>query len=124
VQLNLAEPLITMMARLQDQQSTLTIHQHLGLTHIQHLAGIHNLFDTVVGFQNYPWDSPGDTVVRITLATGRDATHYPLTLRVSPAPRLQLRLEYRGDLFERASIEAFAVRPPTQIRLSGGSISF
>src|SRR5262249_15116052 len=36
--------------------------------------------------------------------------HYPLSLMVAPSERLQLRLDYRPDLFERASVEALAGR--------------
>jgi pristinamycin I synthase-3/4 len=114
VQLNPAEPLITMMTRLQDQQSTLNAHQHLGLTRIQHLAGLNDLFDTAMVFENYPHDSsdlptPG-TDLRVTSATGRDATHYPLTLIICPTPHLRLRLDYRSDLFQPTTIEALATR--------------
>src|SRR5262249_55638701 len=35
---------------------------------------------------------------------------YPLSLMVAPSERLQLRLDYRPDLFERASVEALAGR--------------
>ena len=116
VQVNPAETLITMMTRLQDEQSALSAHQHLGLPHIQHLAGMGELFDTAMVFENYPWDSPPDalpnpdTGLQITPVTGSDATHYPLTLTVCPAPHLHLRLDYRSDLLDQASIEALASR--------------
>ena len=41
---------------------------------------------------------------------GRDATHYPLALIVQPGEALQLRLDYRGDLFERGTVEAIGQR--------------
>ena len=41
---------------------------------------------------------------------GRDATHYPLALIVQPGETLQLRLDYRPDLFERADVEAMGRR--------------
>ena len=41
---------------------------------------------------------------------GRDATHYPLALIVHPGEQLQLRLDYRGDLFERGTVEALGQR--------------
>ncbi|MGH3770928.1 MAG: condensation domain-containing protein, partial [Pseudonocardiaceae bacterium] len=117
VRVNPAETLITMMTRLQDEQSSLTAHQHLGLAHVQHLTGVSELFDAPMAFENYPWDYlthdvlPGpDTGLRITLIDIRDATHYPLTLLVCPAPQLHLRLGYRSDLFDRASAEAITGR--------------
>ena len=70
-----AQTLITMLTQLQDQQSSLTTHQHLGLTHIQNLAAMGELFDTAMVLKNYPWDSstPGalsnlDTSLRVTLS--------------------------------------------------------
>ena len=50
------------------------------------------------------------TVLRLTGAAGHDATHYPLSLIVLPGERLRLRLDYRGDLFDRASVESLAGR--------------
>ena len=41
---------------------------------------------------------------------GRDATHYPLALIVQPGEALQLRLDYRGDLFDRGTVEAIGRR--------------
>ena len=41
---------------------------------------------------------------------GHDATHYPLALIVQPGETLQLRLDYRPDLFERGSVEALGGR--------------
>ncbi|PZS13968.1 MAG: non-ribosomal peptide synthetase, partial [Pseudonocardiales bacterium] len=99
-----AEPLSTLLTRVQDEQSQLIVHQYLGLTDIQHLAGLGKLFDTLMVFENYPLD-PGalntpNTSVRITGVTGRDATHYPLSLIAvpGPGPRLRLRVDYRTDL--------------------------
>ncbi|MGH3754912.1 MAG: amino acid adenylation domain-containing protein, partial [Pseudonocardiaceae bacterium] len=116
VRLRPAEPLIALLTRLQDEQSRLIAHQHLGLTDIQHLAGLGELFDTLTVFENYPLDSdilntPG-TGMRITGITGHDATHYPLSLIAvpGPGPRLRLRIDYRTDVFDRASVESMLAR--------------
>ena len=45
--------------RLQDSQSRLMAHQHLGLAEIQGLAGLGELFDTLLVFENYPVDRAG-----------------------------------------------------------------
>ena len=44
---------------MQDSQSRLMAHQHLGLAEIQGLAGLGELFDTLVVFENYPVDRGG-----------------------------------------------------------------
>ena len=49
-------PLAALLSVLQDSQSRLMAHQHLGLAEIQNLAGLGELFDTLVVFENYPVD--------------------------------------------------------------------
>ncbi|MBB5959617.1 amino acid adenylation domain-containing protein/non-ribosomal peptide synthase protein (TIGR01720 family) [Saccharothrix tamanrassetensis] len=115
VQLDPAETLIDMLTRLQHEQSRLTAHQHLSLTQIHHQAGFGELFDTAMSFENYPLThdtlpSP-HTGLRITSLDDHDATHYPLSLVACPGSgNLQLRLDYRPDLFQRAGIENLAAR--------------
>ena len=46
-------------SEVQDGQSRLMAHQHLGLAEIQQLAGLGELFDTLVVFENYPVDRGG-----------------------------------------------------------------
>ena len=85
----------------------LMAHQHLGLAEIQQAAGVGELFDTLLVFENYPVDRAGLAARQARRAAslagsqGRDATHYPLALIVQPGEELQLRLDYRPDLFER-----------------------
>ena len=96
-----------LLTRLQDSQSQLIAHQHLGLAEIQSLAGLGDLFDTLVVFENYPLDRSAlaQPVAGLALTSleGHDATHYPLSLMAVPAERLRLRLQYRTDLFERST---------------------
>ncbi|MER7004922.1 amino acid adenylation domain-containing protein [Dactylosporangium sp. NPDC000555] len=107
VRLDLAQSLAAALERLQSEQAALIDHHHLGLADVQRAAGLGELFDTVVGFENTPLDGaavrrpvPG---LRIALAAGvaPGATHYPLSLVVVPGDELSLELNYRGDLFER-----------------------
>jgi amino acid adenylation domain-containing protein len=60
-----------------------------------------------VDSNGYSADAGG---LRLSSAAGHDATHYPLSLMVVPGDRLRLRLDYRGDLFDRPRIEALAER--------------
>ena len=79
-------------------------HQHLGLAEIQRLAGLGELFDTLMVFENYPVDRAGLAARAAGCGLrggGHDATHYPLSLLVRPGERLVLRLDYRPDLFDR-----------------------
>ena len=114
VTLSSDQPLLTLLEQVQDSQSRMMAHQHLGLAEIQRLAGLGELFDTLLVFENFPIDhnslSAETGGLRLTNVSGYDATHYPLTLFVIPGDRLQLRLDFRADLFDRSSIEALVQR--------------
>ena len=56
VRLPAGQPLVDLLTELQESQSRLIAHQHLGLAEIQGLAGLGELFDTLVVFENYPVD--------------------------------------------------------------------
>ncbi|GAA0554667.1 non-ribosomal peptide synthetase [Paractinoplanes ferrugineus] len=103
VRIDPAEPVRDLLTRVQDEQSALLDHQYLGLADIQRLAGVGELFDTLLIVENYPdRGADGDALLAVADAGGRDATHYPLTLVVDPGERLRLGLEYRPDLFPDA----------------------
>lgn len=111
------EPLSTALARLQDGQSELIEHHHVGLADIQRAAGGHRqLFDTLLVFENYPLDA--DTVTAALDGTGLrvsgwragGATHYPLTLAVFAERTLTVTFEYRRDSFDAGTVERFAGR--------------
>ena len=78
------------------------------------MAGLGELFDTLVVFENYPVDRSALAQpvagLALTSVEGHDATHYPLSLMAVPAERLRLRLQYRTDLFERSTVEAIGRR--------------
>ncbi|MCQ8773511.1 amino acid adenylation domain-containing protein [Streptomyces telluris] len=100
--------------QLQDQRVGLLEHDHRALTDIQRTAGLQGpLFDTNVVVDNFPVNTtpalPGrDLDVSIRF---RDTpTHFPLTLVVEPGPRLEVRLNYRGELIDRAQVERLAIR--------------
>ena len=102
----------------QERQSALLAHQHIGLGEIQQAAGIGELFDTLLVFENYPVDREGLAApaggLRLGAVEGRDATHYPLTLLVQPGEVLRLRLDHRPDLISqgRSRADRRAARSP------------
>ncbi|MEW2162671.1 non-ribosomal peptide synthase/polyketide synthase [Streptomyces sp. NPDC007084] len=103
------EPLDAFLDRLQDEQSQLIAHQHVGLSDIQRRAGLGELFDSLVVFESYPDASgPGlgaDDGLTTSVRDHQDSTHYPFTWAVEPAERLTLTAEYRTDLFTPALVE-------------------
>ncbi len=98
----------------QERQSALLAHQHIGLSEIQQAAGIGELFDTLLVFENYPVDREGLAApaggLRLGAVEGRDATHYPLALLVQPGEVLRLRLDHRPDLISRGEAELIGAR--------------
>src|SRR5262249_6749107 len=108
------EALGEFFGRLQHEQSELLAHQHLGLVEIQSLAGLGELFDTLVVFENYPVDRSAlarpVAGLRLSSFEAHDATHYPLSLTAASIGRLTLRLQSRPDLFERSTVEAMGQR--------------
>ncbi|MFD8607246.1 condensation domain-containing protein, partial [Streptomyces globisporus] len=101
--------------RVHGEQGALLPHQHLGLTEIQRAAGLGDAFDTVVAVENFP--AARDTSAerraagaKIAAIEGRDATHYPLSLAVTPGDSLKLRLDYRSDRFDRDAVAVLADR--------------
>ena len=90
VRLPPAKPLVELLQQVQDSQSRLMAHQHLGLAEIQSLAGLGELFDTLVVFENYPVDRSSlaarcSAACGLPTSAGDDATHYPLSLVASRA---------------------------------------
>ncbi|MBB4226171.1 non-ribosomal peptide synthetase, partial [Variovorax guangxiensis] len=112
----MSEPAIETLKRLQNEQSSLMAHQHLGLPDIQRLAGLPTLFDTLLVFESFPADAsarnPKMDELQISRAGshGGDTTHYPLSIVAIPGERLQLRAGYRPDLLARATVEQLVAR--------------
>ncbi|WP_078612810.1 non-ribosomal peptide synthetase [Streptomyces canus] len=117
VRLDPDEPLGTLLARLQDEQSRLSAHHHLGMADIQRLTALEGeLFDTLTVFENYPLDADAMTVgpdtagPRVTDLRTHNDVHYPLALIVTPGPLLTLQFTYRPDLFTPDEAERIADR--------------
>ncbi|MET7613372.1 amino acid adenylation domain-containing protein, partial [Streptomyces seoulensis] len=106
VRLRAQESTAELLDRLQDEQSRLIGHQHLGLADIQRATGLGELFDTLVVFESYPVadDAEDSEAPRATVRDHQDSTHYPFAWAVEPAERLRLTAEFRPDLFDAATV--------------------
>ncbi|MGA6161991.1 amino acid adenylation domain-containing protein [Amycolatopsis magusensis] len=114
-----ARPVAELLAELRRQQSAMLSSQHVGLAEVQNevpgLAGVGELFDTAVVFENVPADDQGPRVtlgehVRVVDAVTLDSRHYPLSLVVEPGRRLLFRFDYATELFAPAEIELLTRR--------------
>jgi pristinamycin I synthase-3/4 len=112
VKINLSENMAILLNRVQEQQWNLIPHRHLGLTEIQRLSGLGELFDTYYVFQNYPTDihALGVDLKEIALSQTEDLgagiSHYPLGLTVLPGKPFKLLLGYHPSLFNTETIES------------------
>ncbi|MFE9411577.1 non-ribosomal peptide synthase/polyketide synthase [Streptomyces sp. NPDC006704] len=70
------------------------------------------LFDSMVAFENYPFDetSPAGSGVRIVDVSSRDATNYPLVLRAYHGEHFGFDLAYDPELFDPATATNLARR--------------
>ncbi|MFC5993493.1 amino acid adenylation domain-containing protein [Pseudonocardia hispaniensis] len=116
VGLDPAEPVRDLLRRVQDARTALLAHEHLGLGEVQRLAGHAPLFDTLFVLQNFTDDAELAAArdrFGITASRTEDATHFPLTLVVTPGPRLRLLLVHRPGAVPparaRAVLDRFVV---------------
>ncbi|MFC0435417.1 non-ribosomal peptide synthetase [Kutzneria buriramensis] len=105
-----------MLNRLQDRQSALLDHHHVGLADIQRAVGLTSLFDTVVVFESYPFDQAGiddagaEAGIRITGIGSTNGTHYPLGVAVGADPDIQAAVQYQENLFDQDFVRDIAER--------------
>ncbi|MEU2794839.1 amino acid adenylation domain-containing protein, partial [Streptomyces sp. NPDC007100] len=103
VSLEGGQPVPEMLTRLQERQSALIAHQHLGLPEVQRLAGPGATFDTLMVYENYPRPAAAPTTADSLVFRGMEthqATNFPLSIGVIPGEPLQILVTYRPDLFD------------------------
>ncbi|MGW6724868.1 amino acid adenylation domain-containing protein [Nocardia sp. NPDC055029] len=106
----------------QAEQASLLDHHHLGLGAIQRVAGLGELFDTMLAFESFPVDVDGLRQAGAALddlsvddLRGADHTHYPITILVFLGARTQVQIKYRRDLVADATAQAVTDRLRTVI---------
>ena len=105
-------------------RSELMAHGTLGLSEIQQLAGLGELFDTLMVFENYPVDRAGLAAeaagLRLGRCRGHDATHYPLSLMVRPGEELAAAARLSAGPVRSRSVAALGER---LVRLLEGAVA-
>ncbi|MGH3874774.1 MAG: amino acid adenylation domain-containing protein [Pseudonocardiaceae bacterium] len=101
---------VSWLRRLQAQQADSRRFDFVSLAQLQtwsDLPGGTNLFDSLVAFQNYPFNaaSAAQAGLRIHEVQAADTTSFPLSLRAQLGDRLGIELAYDPRLFDAATIE-------------------
>jgi acyl carrier protein len=102
-----------LLDQLQTAHNDTLEHQHLALSDIHRVTGHKRLFDTVFVYENYPADTAalsGADGLAIAELNNRDYYHYPLTVQALPGRELELRVQFRTDVFGLSRIEALMER--------------
>ncbi|ROQ73445.1 amino acid adenylation domain-containing protein [Streptomyces sp. CEV 2-1] len=99
VRLQDGERVDELLRRVQDEQSRLLAHHHARAAEVQRAAGVGELFDSIIAFENFPRtegseDAPG----AVRLAKVTDATHYPVTIAAVAEDRLLLSVSCRRGI--------------------------
>ncbi|MDY7088054.1 MAG: amino acid adenylation domain-containing protein [Actinomycetota bacterium] len=110
------EPAKSLLRRLQDQRLDLMAYDHVGLADIQRAAGHPQLFDTLYVMQNFVDEGDSADLRQrhgIEAVGSVDATHYPLTLVITPGRRFRIALDHRPEVVDgnaaRALVDRLAV---------------
>ncbi|MCX4692919.1 non-ribosomal peptide synthase/polyketide synthase [Streptomyces sp. NBC_01408] len=107
IRLRPAESPADLLVRVQREQVQLMDHQYLGLKEIERVAGVDELFDAAMVFENFP--RPADdagAAMQVRDIESRNATHYPLTLVTGAGERIGGRLVHRPDLFDAERMDS------------------
>ncbi len=122
VRIDPADTVGDLIRAVQAEQASLLDHHHLGLGAIQRVAGLGELFDTMLAFESYPVDveglqQAGGALDNLTIddLQGADHTHYPITVLVFLGARTQVQIKYRRDLVSDAVAQAVTDRLRTAL---------
>ncbi|RSM46670.1 non-ribosomal peptide synthetase [Amycolatopsis balhimycina DSM 5908] len=112
------EPVLAWLRRLQDEQNQARRYDFLALGRLRALSDVpsgENLFDSMVAFENYPFDENAAARAGVSLreVTALDATTFPVTLRAYVDRRLGFELGTDPDLFDDSTATALAARLET-----------
>ncbi|HEU5155525.1 MAG TPA: amino acid adenylation domain-containing protein, partial [Streptosporangiaceae bacterium] len=110
-----AADLVEWLRRLQEGQGEARRFDFISLAQLQGWSELPpgaNLFDSMVVFENYPYDegAGGPDGPRIRDVQARDATNFPISVRAYLTDRLDVELAYDARLFDPATARRLADR--------------
>ncbi|GGR87730.1 hypothetical protein GCM10010252_28150 [Streptomyces aureoverticillatus] len=105
--------LLDWLGELQAAQSESRRHDFVSLAQMQtwsDIPGGTSLFDSIVVFENYPFDAGALARHGLAVEQERDLepTNYPLTVMISPGERLSVELGYDPHCFEESTARSLA----------------
>ncbi|WP_344432287.1 amino acid adenylation domain-containing protein, partial [Amycolatopsis minnesotensis] len=109
------ERVATWLRNLQDAQLDARRHEYVPLHQVQTWSEIErgvNLFDSVVVFENYPYDdeAAGRHGIAVREFLGDEHTNYALVLTAFAGEQLELALGFDPELFDEASVRTLLDR--------------
>ncbi|WP_410640976.1 non-ribosomal peptide synthase/polyketide synthase [Amycolatopsis sp. lyj-346] len=98
------------LRELQTAQARARRFGFVSLAQLQGWAGGSTLFDSILVFENYPFDTEAVAAHGIGLHEEGELqpTNYPLSVVVTPGERLAVSFDHDPDLFDRATIDRLA----------------
>jgi amino acid adenylation domain-containing protein len=109
VRLRRTESLTDLLTGIRRAQAEMTAHASTPLVHIEQLAGVGSLFDTLVVYDNFPPldTAGGDDPARLTVAEVHSAgtTDIPLSVVVPPGDTPRILLAHQPNLVDPAFVE-------------------
>ncbi|KOV96729.1 non-ribosomal peptide synthetase [Streptomyces sp. NRRL B-3648] len=111
VRIDGARPLPDWLRDLQAAQSEARRHDFVSLAQVQswsEVPGGTGLFDSIVVFENYPFDEGALARHGLAMESERDLepTNYPLSVVVAPGDTLDVHLDYDPAAFDEATVQA------------------
>ncbi len=106
-------PLLDQFVGLQNAQFDIVDVEHTSLAEIERIAGIGQLFDTLLVFENFPNSGagqPASHTLRVEGFTNRGVTHYPMTLMAPPSTGLDLVLYHDPAVVSDATAQRMVTR--------------
>uniref|UniRef100_UPI000DDA7C18 non-ribosomal peptide synthase/polyketide synthase n=1 Tax=Streptomyces triticisoli TaxID=2182797 RepID=UPI000DDA7C18 len=105
-----SRPLLEWLREVQAAQSEARRHDFVSLAQLQtwsEVPGGTNLFDSIVVFENYPFDEGALTRHGLAVEQERDLepTNYPLSVVVAPGDDVTVSLDYDPAAFDAATVE-------------------
>ncbi|AXB47512.1 hypothetical protein A4R43_37835 [Amycolatopsis albispora] len=126
VTLDPGERVADLLRRLQDERMALNPYEFMSLGVVQSESGHRQLFDSLFVLRNADGEERFAELRSrhgVTALANFDATHYPLTLVLTPGERMRVTLSYRDDVLEAATATALLDRFTALVREMIGDLS-